>query len=503
MEPQPKFYKSVIDDVIDGVQDVFAEEGTDEQVLKELQRRWESKVMQSKATEGFFRHRHLSPQFTLHLPHNFHQTLQTSAGVAAGRGIRQFTAAAAAEPAEVGPSRTGGTILSLPSGLAYPIQIPAGVTLQTASGHLYKVNMPVVVTQAPGGGTILQNPIQQIFQQLGQQPSAPQTASAVQVNASTLRAPTSESLQVQAAVAAQQVRTEEKTLPDAAAVLQEATWRQEEAVLGAAGSQQPPSCSLGNPQHADIPLLKPSGVGCPAEATAHDLSGGGELPVNLEQQLDPEDLIELIIMGNELNDNALLPDEANLSFDEELDAGVQMEPDLQTQKAIANDLEKIIQLDGTGDIFPKADAQGSPRDGEDDELVGIIDAKDLKVLDEEEEEEGENSTSDNQSLSGTSDTDEPSVDIIEEDPLNSGDDVSEQETPDVFDTDNIIVCQYDKAEIFLLSPASRLWLSHFPQQLSASCFLGELLGQNKQTEQSFLFFCLWLSNEVRTDGSST
>lgn len=33
-----------------------------------------------------------------------------------------------------------------------------------------------------------------------------------------------------------------------------------------------------------------------------------------------------------------------------------------------------------------------------------------------------------------------------QDPLNSGDDVSEQETPDVFDTDNIIVCQYDKVQ---------------------------------------------------------
>lgn len=35
---QPKFYKSVIDDVIEGVRDVFAEEGADEQVLKELKR---------------------------------------------------------------------------------------------------------------------------------------------------------------------------------------------------------------------------------------------------------------------------------------------------------------------------------------------------------------------------------------------------------------------------------------------------------------------------------
>lgn len=86
---------------------------------------------------------------------------------------------------------------------------------------------------------------------------------------------------------------------------------------------------------------------------------------------------------------------------------------MQPQKEIASDLEEIIQLDGTGDVSSKADVE-SPRDGEDEELVGIIDAEDLKVLDEEEEEDGENSTSDNQSLSSTSDTDEPSVDIIEE-----------------------------------------------------------------------------------------
>lgn len=65
---------------------------------------------------------------------------------------------------------------SLPAGLSYPVQIPAGVTLQTASGdvivlyastsvfpffsnasrsppsgQLYKVNVPVVVTQAAAG----------------------------------------------------------------------------------------------------------------------------------------------------------------------------------------------------------------------------------------------------------------------------------------------------------------------------------------------------------------
>lgn len=101
----------------------------------------------------------------------------------------------------------------------------------------------------------------------------------------------------------------------------------------------------------------------------------------------------------------------------QLDTSVQMESDLLAQKNISNDLEEIIQLDGTSDLSPKAEIE-SPRDGEDEELVGIIDAEDLKVLDEEEEEEGENSTSDNQSLNSTSDADESSVDIVEEVKLN-------------------------------------------------------------------------------------
>lgn len=33
-----------------------------------------------------------------------------------------------------------------------------------------------------------------------------------------------------------------------------------------------------------------------------------------------------------------------------------------------------------------------------------------------------------------------------QDPLNSGDDVSEQDIPEIFDTENVIVCQYDKVK---------------------------------------------------------
>ncbi|KAJ8274833.1 hypothetical protein COCON_G00094580 [Conger conger] len=51
--PVPKLYRSVIEDVINDVRELFLDEGVDEQVLLELRTLWESKLMQSKAVEGF------------------------------------------------------------------------------------------------------------------------------------------------------------------------------------------------------------------------------------------------------------------------------------------------------------------------------------------------------------------------------------------------------------------------------------------------------------------
>lgn len=42
------------------------------------------------------------------------------------------------------------------------------------------------------------------------------------------------------------------------------------------------------------------------------------------------------------------------------------------------------------------------------------------------------------------DDDEAEGDGPEDEPLNSDDDVSEEEQADLFDTDNVVVCQYDK-----------------------------------------------------------
>lgn len=62
-------------------------------------------------------------------------------------------------------------------------------------GHLYKVNVPIMVTQTSGRAGILQHPIQQVFQQLGQ-PSVIQT-SVPQFNPCSLQATTEKSQRIE------------------------------------------------------------------------------------------------------------------------------------------------------------------------------------------------------------------------------------------------------------------------------------------------------------------
>ncbi|XP_064484283.1 transcription initiation factor IIA subunit 1-like [Ornithodoros turicata] len=47
----PKLYRSVIEDVINGVKDIFLDEGVDDQALQELRQIWEKKLTESKAVD--------------------------------------------------------------------------------------------------------------------------------------------------------------------------------------------------------------------------------------------------------------------------------------------------------------------------------------------------------------------------------------------------------------------------------------------------------------------
>ncbi|KAM9297229.1 TFIIA-alpha and beta-like factor [Morus bassanus] len=455
--PVPKLYTSIIEDVIEGVRELFAEEGLEEQVLKDLKQLWETKVMQSKATEGFFRHSHHSSQFTLQLPRNIHHVLQASAAslvIPTGRGFQHFTAA------DLGASQAGATV-TLPSGIAYPIHVPAGVTLQTASGHLYKVNVPVMVTQAPGDASILHHPVQQILQPLGQ-PSVLQAniASVAQVNASAAQA-AAETLQAQETAVQQtmvfQPNVMEKNHLENSAnttLVQQPSVSQQQLATNAVLNQQADSTEKSQHGNLHTAVFTPeSSEGfSPAESLANSSSS---VQLDVEGQLDIEpqksmqqqvsdDIIDLIITGKGLDDDAVLKDEDSVASSDKMEPTEQMESNLQSEKDICSDIEGIIQLDGTGDVSPKEEIPHT-KDREENGFIGIIESEDLKVLEDEEDDDEECvSISNTESSSSDGDNEEPQTDIVEEDPLNSGDDVSEQDTPDLFDTDNVIVCQYDK-----------------------------------------------------------
>ncbi|NXS08304.1 TF2AY factor, partial [Neodrepanis coruscans] len=449
----PNLYKSIIEDVIEGVRELFAEEGVEEQVLKKLKQLWETKVTQSKATEGFFRRGHCSPQFTLQLPRSFHSALQASAAsfvIPAGRGSQHFTAA------ELGPSQAGVT-LALHSGVAYPIQMPTGVTLQTASGQLYKVNVPVVVTQASGDSSILHPPVQQLIHPFHQcSVLQASLASVTQVKASSAQT-AGETLQPQETAVQQTVvfkpnLVEHKPLENCATLVQQPSASQQELTTNAVLNHCADSTEKSQHDSVHTAVFTPEsceGLFLNESLASHsssvllDVEGQLDMePPGLVQQQVSDDIIDLIMAGENLDDNALLKGQSSTASSDKVRA--QMESRFRSEKGICSDIEGIIQLDGISDVSSKEEMPHT-KDKEENEFIAIIESEDLKALDDEEDCDDEcDSTSNVESSCSGGDNEDLQIDIVEEDPLNSGDDVSEQDIPDLFDTDNVIVCQYEK-----------------------------------------------------------
>ncbi|XP_075146130.1 transcription factor IIA L [Haematobia irritans] len=75
------------------------------------------------------------------------------------------------------------------------------------------------------------------------------------------------------------------------------------------------------------------------------------------------------------------------------------------------------------------------------QLDGALDTSDE---DESEESDGNMDDDDNDDLDKDDESDIDNEGGAEEEPLNSEDDVTDEDATDLFDTDNVIVCQYDK-----------------------------------------------------------
>ncbi|XP_037321949.1 TFIIA-alpha and beta-like factor [Pungitius pungitius] len=413
--PVGKLYLSIIDDVIESMRELFTDEGLEDRVLDDLRHIWESKMMQSKAMEDYRKNNINSSNFVLQLPANYNRTnqeLTASVVIPASQNIRSF------------PMKNNSGILptfSLPAGLSYPVQIPAGVTLQTASGQLYKVNVPVVVTQAPAGQPPVSRPAQVIERR--EAPNPPPHAS---------RPPPREAepLSVPAASDKQPPHTQTSCPPAKESALPQ------QPLAPPAETSRPPGARSPQPEvppgeSEPTPPPEPVNLSMSASPCSQLLDQiSTEEALTQTGQLRTSDIDDILkeVIEEERGKAEMARKTVNHS---EADLGLDLDYNY-------SELSDIVQLDGAAGNSDMEEEEAVSL--EDNDFLGIINAEAIKAL-----QEGGGS-SDCNSISSSSDDEaaDELTNVEDEDPLNSGDDVVEQDIPDLFDTDNVIVCQYDK-----------------------------------------------------------
>ncbi|KAG8449008.1 hypothetical protein GDO86_015900 [Hymenochirus boettgeri] len=323
--PVPKLYRSVIEDVINDVRELFLDEGVDEQVLMELKTLWESKLMQSKAVDGF---------------HSEEQQLLLQA-----------------------QQQQHPTHHHVPQ---HPQQ------QQTAPHQTQQVLIPAT-HQAPQQQVLVQD--SKMIQHM-----APQGMSAA-ATAATLALPAG-------------VTPVQQLITNSGQLLQ--------VVRAANGAQyliQPQQSMV--LQQQVIPQMQPGGVQAPViQQVLAPLPGG------LSQQtgviIQPQ---QILFTGNKTQ---VIP--TTMSAPQAHTQG-QLSVESQQQQGQQQQASLVLQVDGAGDT--------SSEEEEDED----------EDYDDEEEEDKEKDGEDGQ---------------VEEEPLNSEDDVSDEEGQELFDTENVVVCQYDK-----------------------------------------------------------
>ncbi|XP_053553324.1 transcription initiation factor IIA subunit 1 [Bombina bombina] len=326
--PVPKLYRTVIEDVINDVRELFLDEGVDEQVLMELKTLWENKLMQSKAVDGFHsEEQQLLLQSQQH-PQQHHVQQQH---------VQQQ------HPA---PHHTQTQQVLIPAAhqahqQQVLVQDPKLIQHMTAQG------MSAAATAAtlalPAGVT----PVQQLLTNSGQ---------LLQV--------------VRAANGAQYI-----IQPQGHMVLQQQVINQ----------------------------MQPGGVQAPViQQVLAPMPGG------LSQQtgviIQPQ---QILFTGNKAQ---VIPTTMSAA-QAQAQGQMTMASQQQQQQQGQHQAPLVLQVDGAGDT-------SSEEDEEEDE-----------DYDDDEEEDKEKEGEDGQ---------------VEEEPLNSEDDVSDEEGQELFDTENVVVCQYDK-----------------------------------------------------------
>ncbi|XP_067273313.1 transcription initiation factor IIA subunit 1 [Pseudorasbora parva] len=330
----PKLYKNVMEDVINEVRELFLDEGVDEQVLMELKTLWESKLMQSKAVDGF----HTDEQQALQAQQQQAQQAQQTQ--------------AQSQPQQV---------------LLPPAQ---------------QVSQQQVIVQEP-----------KLLQHMST------TGLSAAATAATLALPTGVSPIQQLITPQGQILQVVRTANGAQYIIQS----QQQMVL----------------QQQVLPQMQPGGVQAPViQQVLTPIQGG------LSQQtgviIQPQ---QIVLAGNKVQQSTQVMQAATMAVQQgpgaaQVQAQPQPQPQAQQpqqqpqQQQASQQPPMMLQVDGAGDTSSDED--------------------------EEEEDEYDEDEDEDKEKDGGEDGQ------VEEEPLNSGDDVSDEEDQELFDTENVVVCQYDK-----------------------------------------------------------
>ncbi|KAK1148897.1 transcription initiation factor IIA subunit 1-like isoform X1 [Acipenser oxyrinchus oxyrinchus] len=349
--PVPKLYRSVIEDVINDVRELFLDEGVDEQVLLELKTLWENKLMQSKAVDGF----HTEEQ----------QLLLQAQAQAQQQQVKQAQQQSQQQQVIIPPSQaTQQQVI---------VQDPKILQHMNATGM---------------NSCVIQNGRRNLTRHITSQPDGLVGYMSAAATAATLALPSG-------------VTPYQQLITNQGQILQ--------VVRAPNGTQyiiQPQQQVL--LQQQVIPQMQPGGVQAPViQQVLAPIQGG--IPQQTGVIIQPQ---QIVIAGNKVPQNAQVMQAATMvAAAAQAGQNVAQVQQQQQQQQQQPQPQMMLQVDGAGDT-------SSEEEEEEDEY------------DEDEEDD--------------KDKDVGEDGQVEEEPLNSEDDVSDEEGQELFDTENVVVCQYDK-----------------------------------------------------------
>lgn len=397
-----KLYNTVIDDVIAGVRDAFLDEGVDEQVLQEMKQVWTAKLMASKAVETA-----PEPQ-DQHPPAILANTKSVTHSKA--NGPKKSKAAAAAAAAASNLESQNGTTKTGASNSA----IVAAGSHAVKSEPLNDTGNSQQVQSQPPPLTQTQPAVQQPAQQTAPQQPAPPAAVVAALDPNKMVA-IQITLPAQPNVPNSQPRV--LTIQVPASALQENQLQQ----------------VLTGPIITSIMPLPPQIASSVLQQHVNSYLQNNTInTIQIHKQMDGAyDFLQQDTSTDEANNFIVSPFSAGGTYSYCLVNSAAHKRAGTLENIASSSYHVTCMKERRNRVCLKMRHQ----------VDGAVDTSDEDASDISEDNIGDD---DDDDLDKEDDEDLDGEGGAEEEPLNSEDDVTDEDASDLFDTDNVVVCQYDK-----------------------------------------------------------